>query len=143
MQCFEAPPLRAFRARSKARLVFLTSGENDAARAMLTPSGLKDLATYVDGLGPTYTLVVPQSRQALGPATSLVKDAHAAGLTVHPWTVRAENRFLPASLQKGTNPNDMGDPGPLYAALFAAGIDGLFSDFTALNYAAREKFLRT
>jgi glycerophosphoryl diester phosphodiesterase len=142
VQCFEPGPLRSIRPKTKARLVFLTSGENEAARAMLTPSGLKDLATYVDGLGPTYSLVVPQSRQALGSATSLVRDAHAAGLAVHPWTVRAENRFLPASLQRGTNPNDMGDPGPLYQALFAAGVDGLFSDFPGLAAAARDKFLK-
>ena len=27
--------------------------------------------------------------------------AHAAGLAVHPWTVRAKNYFLPKSLWKG------------------------------------------
>jgi glycerophosphoryl diester phosphodiesterase len=140
VQCFEAAPLKSIRPKTKARLVFLTGG-GDQARDTLTPSGLKALAAYADGLGPTYSLVVPQSREALGPATTLVADAHAAGLAVHPWTVRAENRFLPRSLQRGTAPNDMGDPGPLYAALFAAGVDGLFSDFPGLAVAARQKFL--
>ena len=28
----------------------------------------------------------------------------------------------------------------VYAALYGAGIDGLFSDFTALNVAARDKY---
>ena len=31
------------------------------------------------------------------PPSTLVADAHAAGLRVHPWTFRAENFFLPAS----------------------------------------------
>jgi glycerophosphoryl diester phosphodiesterase len=142
VQCFEAAPLKSIRPKTKARLVFLTGGgDSPQAKAMLTPDGLKELATYADGLGPTYSLVIPQSREALGPATNLVRDAHAAGLAVHPWTVRAENRFLPRSLQHGTAPGDFGDPGPLYAALFATGIDGLFSDFPALCYAAREKYL--
>lgn len=142
VQCFEPQPLKRFRQRSKARLVFLTGGgDTPEAKAMLTPAGLKELATYCDGLGPTYSLVIPQSREALGPTTTLVADAHKAGLTVHPWTVRAENRFLPKSLQKGTALNDMGDPGPLYDALFAAGIDGLFSDFPALCRAARDKYV--
>jgi glycerophosphoryl diester phosphodiesterase len=142
VQCFEAAPLKSIRSKTKARLIYLTGGgTTPETKAMLTPAGLKELAAYCDGLGPTYSLVIPQSREALGPATSLVKDAHAAGLAVHPWTVRAENRFLPRSLQHGTAPGDFGDPGPLYAALFAAGIDGLFSDFPALCFAAREKSL--
>jgi glycerophosphoryl diester phosphodiesterase len=141
VQCFEAGALRSIRPRCKARQVFLTSGDTPESKAMLTPDGLKEVRSFADGLGPTYTLVIPQSREALGPATSLVRDAHAAGHDVHPWTVRAENRFLPRSLQKGTDPNAMGDPGPLYAALFEAGIDGLFSDFPGLAVAAREKFL--
>jgi glycerophosphoryl diester phosphodiesterase len=140
VQCFEPGPLKSIRPKTKARLVFLTGGgDTPEAKAMLTPEGLKDLAKYADGLGPTYSLVIPQSREALGPATNLVRDAHAAGLAVHPWTVRAENRFLPRSLQKGTDLNALGDPGPLYAALFATGIDGLFSDFPALCRAARDK----
>jgi glycerophosphoryl diester phosphodiesterase len=141
VQCFEPGPLRSIRSRCKARQVFLTSGENAQARAMLTPEGLKEVKTFADGLGPNYSLVIPQSKEALGPATSLVKDAHAAGLDVHPWTVRAENQFLPRSLQKGTERGAMGDPGPLYQALFETGIDGLFSDFPGLCFTAREKYL--
>jgi glycerophosphoryl diester phosphodiesterase len=143
VQCFETAPLKSIRPKTKARLVFLTGGGDSAeAKAMLTPAGLKALAAYADGLGPTYSLVIPQSREGLGAATTLVGDAHAAGLAVHPWTVRAENRFLPRSLQRGATPNDMGDPGPLYAALFATGIDGLFSDFPGLAFAAREAYLK-
>lgn len=141
VQCFEAAPLRSFRKKSRARLIFLTGGDRKGDKPYLTPEGLKDVATFADGIGPAYTLVIPQTKDALGPATSLVKDAHAAGLAVHPYTVRAENRFLPLSLQRGTAPGDFGDPGPLYAALFAAGVDGLFSDFPALCFQARAKYL--
>ena len=99
-------------------------------------------AVYADGLGPEKTMIVPQNADALLPATDLVKNAHAAGLVVHPWTVRAENYFLPASLRKG-DPKDPaflaqhGDTIAVLKALYAAGVDGVFSDFPALAVAAR------
>jgi glycerophosphoryl diester phosphodiesterase len=66
-----------------------------------------------------------------------VTDAHAAGLAVHPWTVRAENVFLPPKLRVGADPSAHGDVNAVYKALYAAGIDGLFSDFPALAVKAR------
>ena len=56
---------------------------------------------------------------------------------MHPWTVRAENVFLPLKLRKGTAPADHGDVDAVYKALFAAGVDGLFSDFPGLAVKAR------
>src|SRR4051812_4188100 len=98
VQCFEVTPLKTIRARTKARLVLLTASEGGPAdlpnvtySQLVSPSGLKDVALYADGLGPEKTQIVPQDATNLLPATSLVKDAHAAGLVVHPWTVRAEN----------------------------------------------------
>jgi glycerophosphoryl diester phosphodiesterase len=87
-------------------------------------------------------MVVPVIDGGLGPATPFVADAHAAGLAVHPWTVRAENFFLPAKLRRGASPAEHGDVDALYDALYAAGIDGLFSDFSALNFAARNRAVR-
>ena len=87
-------------------------------------------------------MVVPQDANTLLPATSLVRDAHAAGLVVHPWTVRAENYFLPATLRKGdaSDPTFLAQHGDAIAvlkALYGAGVDGVFSDFPALAFAAR------
>ncbi|MBO9708355.1 MAG: glycerophosphodiester phosphodiesterase [Caulobacter sp.] len=149
VQCFEVTPLKTIRGKTKARLVLLTAGEggpfdlpNVTYSQLVSPSGLKDVALYADGLGPEKTQVVPQDADRLLPATSLVKDAHAAGLVVHPWTVRAENYFLPASLRRGdaTRPDYLAQPGEVdavFKALYAAGVDGLFSDFPGLAAAAR------
>jgi glycerophosphoryl diester phosphodiesterase len=149
VQCFEVTPLKTIRAKTKARLVLLTAGEggppdlpNVTYAQLVSPSGLKDVALYADGLGPEKTQIVPQDATNLLPATSLVKDAHAAGLVVHPWTVRAENYFLPSSLRRGDAAAadylaQPGDVTAVFKALYAAGVDGLFSDFPGLAVAAR------
>jgi glycerophosphoryl diester phosphodiesterase len=59
------------------------------------------------------------------------------GLAVHPWTVRAENAFLPKSLQRGSTPAEHGDAAAVFKALYAAGVDGVFSDFPGLAVKAR------
>jgi glycerophosphoryl diester phosphodiesterase len=100
-------------------------------------AGIKAIAAFAEGLGPEWPLVIPTAGGVLGQPTTLVGEAHAAGLAVHPWTIRAENAFLPKSLQRGTSPADHGDATAVVKALYAAGVDGVFSDFTALAVAAR------
>ncbi|PVM80912.1 glycerophosphodiester phosphodiesterase [Caulobacter radicis] len=149
VQCFEVGPLKTLRLKTPARLVLLVAGEGGPADLpnvryadLVTPEGLKGVAAYADGLGPEKTMIVPQDKQTLLPATSLVKDAHAAGLVVHPWTVRAENYFLPATLRRGDAGAadylaQRGDVTAVLKALYAAGVDGVFSDFPGLAVAAR------
>lgn len=136
VQCFEVQPLKTFMALSKARRVMLVS-QGPAPVDVKSPSGLKAIAAFADGLGPEWPLVIPTTGGGLGPATPLVKDAQAAGLKVHPWTVRAENYFLPKALQRGANPGDHGDVGAVFASLWGTGIDGLFSDFPGLAVKTR------
>jgi glycerophosphoryl diester phosphodiesterase len=143
IQCFDVLPLKTIMTMCKAPRVQLVSpdgGPTDVTlryRDMVSASGMKTIATYANGVGPEYTMVIPTVDGGLGPATALVGDAHAAGLAVHPWTVRAENAFLPPKLRNGTDPMTHGDVDAVYHALFAAGVDGLFSDFPGLAVKAR------
>jgi glycerophosphoryl diester phosphodiesterase len=136
VQCFEVQPLKTFMTLSKAPRVMLVA-RGASPVDVTSPEGLKAIAAFADGVGPEYPLVIPTVDGGLGPATPLVKDAHAAGLKVHPWTVRAENAFLPPKLRRGTSPAEHGDVDAVYRALYATGIDGLFSDFTALSVKVR------
>lgn len=145
VQCFEIGPLKTFGGLSKARRVQLVSDERGpfdrpgtTYAEMLTADGLKAVAAHAEGLGPDWALVLPTDAQGgLAAPTPLVADAQAAGLLVHPWTVRAENRYLPPKLRRGDAPGEHGDAQALLKALYAAGVDGVFSDFPGLAVAAR------
>ena len=143
IQCFDVLPLKTIMPLCKAPRVQLVSPEGGPTdvtlryKDMVSAAGLKTIAAYASGVGPEYSMVIPTVDGGLGPATTLVKDAHAAGLAVHPWTVRAENAFLPPKLRNGTDPSAHGNVEALYKALYAAGVDGLFSDFPGLAVKAR------
>lgn len=136
IQSFEVGNLKALRAKSDLPLIQLMDGEGgpaDDARAsyavMASPEGLKAIATYADGIGPYKELIIPRGALGtLGEPTTLVRDAHAAGLKVHPWTFRRENYFLPLADKGGVNPAGHGDLAAEIAVYLATGIDGLFSD---------------
>lgn len=137
VQCFEVQPLKAFMGLSKARRVMLVA-QAGAAVPTRTAADLRAIARFADGLGPEWPLVVPLADGGLGAPTRLVEMAHAAGLAVHPWTVRAENAFLPPKLRRGPAPAHHGDAEALVEALYAAGVDGVFSDFPGLAARVRD-----
>ena len=146
VQSFEAVNLRSLHDEHKLRapLVFLTSAAGNpfddptSYAEYLTPAGLRQLARYADGIGPEKGQVIPRDADGtLGTPTSLVADAHAAGLTVHPYTFRAENQFLPAEFRVGTDPAAYGRAIDEQVAFLRTGIDGLFTDQPDIGVLAR------
>lgn len=97
-------------------------------RDMMTPSGLAAIAEYADWIGPDKSSLV---------GTSLLADAHAAGLRVGPYTFRAENQFLPTEFRRGTGSTDFGDAFAEYALYYRLGVDAVVTDFPDLAVMAR------
>ncbi|WP_067969264.1 glycerophosphodiester phosphodiesterase family protein [Nocardiopsis trehalosi] len=112
---------------------------------LTTPDGLAEVASYAHAIGPAKDQVMPRDPAAedgLGAPTSLVADAHAAGLLVHPYTFRSENHFLPEALRSGDDPTAYGGFAAEYDAFFAAGVDGVFTDHSRHAFLTRELFLQ-
>jgi glycerophosphoryl diester phosphodiesterase len=113
IQSFEDANLRALRRETSVRLVQLVQRPDQ-----VTPEALRDIATYADGIGANTRLLVPSAADVK--PTSLVRDAHAAGLFVHVWTLRPEPAFLA--------PRYGGDALAEIRELAALGVDGMFGD---------------
>jgi len=133
IQSFEVGNLRELRKKTAVRIVQLVT-----SAAAVDAAGLKEIAGYADGIGPEKRLVVPVNPDgSLLPPTDLVARAHAAGLLVHAWTLRADKQFLPA----GYN----GRPEAEFEQFRALGVDGVFTDFPDIGarvYAVASKTLR-
>jgi glycerophosphoryl diester phosphodiesterase len=120
---------------------------------MVKPAGLAEIKKYADGIGPwkPYLLAgkftdanndgkpddlngdgaIDERDRTLIAPTSVVRDAHAAGLFVHAYTFRNEARRLASDYK--------GDPRAEYKRFFELGVDGLFSDFPDTAVSARNQ----
>lgn len=145
IQCFEVGTLERLATRIDAPLLQLMQASGGPAdrlgvtyAEMATPPGLAEIARYAEAVGVQDLMIVPRddAGRALAPS-ALTNDAHAAGLKVVVWTFRAENLFLPAQYCKGQAPADHGDLEAYLKAVYALGVDAVFSDFPAAAVAAR------
>ncbi len=107
-----------------------------------TDAGLKEIKSYADGIGPWKRYIVScvvanlagpgEASRTLLPANDLIDRAHKAGLLVHTWTFRNEQRRLVSDYA--------GNPVEEYLQFYDLGIDGVFSDFPDTAVAARVLF---
>jgi glycerophosphoryl diester phosphodiesterase len=120
---------------------FAATGDARTYADLVTPEGLAFVATYADGIGACKDVLIPRNPNGtLGEPSPVIDDAHEAGLLVHGWTFRRENRFLPFDYRRGTDPNAAGDMVGEVRAFLAAGMDGFFTDNPDLGVEAAESF---
>ncbi|WP_415551433.1 glycerophosphodiester phosphodiesterase family protein [Komagataeibacter rhaeticus] len=153
VQSFETANLRLLHGRvqavnPQARLMFLmgertqpvpdTLGSPDPLTFgdLMTTDGLKRVRDYADVIGPSNTDIIP--RDAAGAwlePTTLIDDAHRAGLLVHSYTFRPENRFLPAQLRDASGDDARNPKGSIaeIRRMLDMGLDGFFTDDPAIG----------
>ncbi len=132
---------------------FAVAGDKRTFASLLTPAGLKEVKTYADGIGPWKPYLIPSKQvdankdgkpddlngdgkiddrdRVMMPPTDVVKNAHAEGLMVHPYTFRSEAKRLASDFK--------GDPKAEYKLFYNLGVDGVFSDFPDTAKAARDQ----
>lgn len=153
IQSFEVANLKDLRRMTRVPLAqlinssgapydFVLSGDRRTYADLATRAGLRDIAKYADGVGVNKELIIPRDANGnLGTPTAVVADAHAAGLVVHIWTMRAENNFLPAEFRLGADPATFGDLAAEVRVFLAAGIDGFFTDQPNIGVLARDAYV--
>jgi glycerophosphoryl diester phosphodiesterase len=110
VQSFSAESLQKMRAMgSTVPLVLLVSDLDAEGKRWLTDAGMKEAARFANGLGPAKPLVRADP--------TLVSRAHAAGLTVTPYTFRSAGQPAGATVKE-----EMAD------FLYRIGVDALFTD---------------
>lgn len=130
LQCFEYDEVRRLREKVgyRGKLVQLLGGGDKIGEGhtdfayLRSPEGLRELARWVDGIGPPISEVLTGDLPGERRITSLVSNAREAGLVVHPYTARSD------SLPKWAS-----DYAELIDALAEAGVEGYFTDFPGLR----------
>lgn len=131
------------------------AGDTRLFSYMVTAAGLAEIKAYADGIGPWKPYIVPvkgdldsagNMKDLNGDGivnyadarsqtpTTLIADAHKAGLFVHAYTFRNEQRRLAYDYN--------GDPLAEFKQFYRIGLDGLFTDFPDTAVAARAEYLK-
>lgn len=128
LQSFNEDSLLYFANRTSLPLTMLLRSSDDD----ISDARLDQIARFAYAIGPDKQLVIrTNSTNHVDLRTDLVQRAHAAGLRVHPFTLRNEYPYLAWDYRQ--------DPVNEYADYFELGVDGAFTDFPAtysnfLNY---------
>jgi glycerophosphoryl diester phosphodiesterase len=136
-----------------APLIFLTSasgapydlastGDPTTYADLTTARGLRSISGIVNGIGPDKCQIIARNTDGtLGQPNTLVAEAHAAGLQVHPYTFRAENTFLPVDYRVGNDATAYGRAIDEQVRFLQTGVDALFTDQCDIGVIARAEFM--
>ncbi len=123
IQCFDPAELKRLRQEFGCRLRLVQLIDKAGAPSP-DCAYLEQVAAYADAIGPALELIFrgrhPVTSETI--LSSLVSDAHAAGLEVHPYTFRKDD--LPVGIDDFT--------ALLRLFLSQLGVEGVFTDFPDL-----------
>ncbi|MEU6785119.1 glycerophosphodiester phosphodiesterase [Nonomuraea angiospora] len=114
------------------------AGDPTTYADMMKPEGLAKIAQYAQWIGPDKSSAIPLNPDgSSGAPTTLVSDAHKAGLKIGVYTFRSENQYLPLQLRRGQVATDHGDALSEYRAHLDLGVDAFVTDYPDAAVLAR------
>ncbi len=147
IQSFELTNLKKLKSLTSLPLIYflddadkipfdhVVSGDKRTYQDMTTPQALKEISEIASGIGPYKRYIIPANEKGDSlPPTTLIKDAHALGLKVPPYTFRKEEKYL-LKEYKGNFQQEL-------LQFFELGVDGVFSDFPDEAAQAKKIFLK-
>lgn len=135
VMAFEASVLKRIRRDLDVDLVRLVD-EGEALRR----GRLHRIGAYATGVGLHKDLALPRDADdRIGEPGPAVSRAFAAGLDVLVWTLRSENRHLPANLRSQGRARAHGHAREEVARLLDLGVDGLLTDFPEVAVDVRRR----
>jgi glycerophosphoryl diester phosphodiesterase len=92
VQCFDTAELARLKQElgCQLRLIQLVAPDAESAH-LLTPAGLRGVASYAYGLGPHYSQLVEEDGPRRPAPSALTRLAHDAGLRLHAYTFRRDD----------------------------------------------------
>jgi len=121
IQSFDAAFLQRLNQQTDVPLAMLYAGP-DAPGYDAGGLSLEEIAAFADGVGAHKAVLITSE----GDSTGYLEAAHALGLDIHVWTVRDDRAPITgASVEEEL------------AALYALGVDAVFTDFPATAVAVR------
>jgi len=126
--------------------------ENPGYDAIANAEAITQISAYADGIGPWKNNILVRASispavdgngdgvaqitsQLTGEVVPLIDWAHDAGLQVHPYTLRDEERYL--TLNPDGTPQTTGEE---FQQLIELGVDGFFTDFPETGRIIVEQF---
>lgn len=104
---------------------------------MFKPGAMQKVAEYADGISPWKPMIVKdESTRNHLVITNMVKEAHEAGMEVHPYVFRLDHGRIP---KYASSFEDM-----LNIFYYQVGVDGVFTDFPdrVVDFLRRTKYQR-
>jgi glycerophosphoryl diester phosphodiesterase len=127
LACFDADELRKIHKKVDPGFTII---QLLSSKTLIDAGLLADIAAYANGIGPSIQLIYQGKHSAGQPRlTDLVRQAHALGLGVYPYTFRADD--LPDGMETFEE--------LLELFIVRLEVDGLISDFTDRVVAFRQQ----
>ncbi|MEX6632617.1 glycerophosphodiester phosphodiesterase family protein [Hyphococcus lacteus] len=139
IQSFGPSILKRISGKTDAKLIQLVHEESPGSGSNIP---LAEIAAYADGVGPAKAIVLPDV-PILG-GVDFVTRAHELGLLVHPWTFRKDQPAGPGVATISFPVDSIAakvvksDAEVEFYRYFAAGVDGVFTDFPDIGADLRD-----